>query len=397
MKHSKNSDLIIRAIDVLGGVVTNEQLEAYLSDLIPAEPLMSLRRFNIGKSAAEALKQRYSLDLIAAQRLLLEQLLLVRALPEADSERQQLMPWAARLNLPVSASPEELLHWLLAHPTAPPVFMAQRIQAQLSPPDRRLKSMVSRNLQKLFHHQYILRKRLDSDQPGKDPFLNGLDDKGLEYLTEKLNVSSGAVSRFPRDTRRLMDSYFMQHEQLVGDFLVVIHRLANQGKLEIVSAVPGVLLQRWEKLEKNRDKQLVPYVVRQDGKKWRKRPDLAVIVRLPDKQKPLVIFHETENRGATRRFREKVVAYYNYLRRGEFKNNWSYDDFVVLTSCRSSQRLKNCLTVTENALKKSCEITDTDHHFWFCLQPEVDIWQPEKLLGPVWTIATQQTVEASLV
>jgi hypothetical protein len=371
MKHSKNSDLIIRTIDVLGGVVTNEQLEAYLLDLIPAEPLMSLRRFKISKAAAEALKQRYSVDLITAQRHLLEQLLLLRALPEADCERQQLMAWATRVNLPVSASPEELLYWLLAHPTAPPEFMAQRIQAQLRQPDRRLKSMVSRNLQKLFHHQYILRKPLYTDQPGKDPFLNGLDDKGLEYLTTRLNVSLEAVSRFPRDTRRLMDSYFMQHEQLVGDFLVVIHRLVNQGKLELVSAVPGVLLQRWEKLEKNKDKQWVPYVIRKKDEKeekWRKRPDLAVIVRLPDRQKPLVIFHETEHRGATRRFREKVVAYYNYLRSGEFKNNWNYDDFVVLTTCRSPQRLKNCLKVTENALKKGCKITDTDHHFWFCLQ-----------------------------
>ena len=81
------------------------------------------------------------------------------------------------------------------------------------------------------------------------------------------------------------------------------------------------------------------------------------------------------------RWQDKVKAYTEYRSRGLSERHFGTRNFRLLAVTTSTRRMKN--------LKRATEKIGGDHHFWFTTKDKVDIWQPEKLLAPVWYAATK--------
>jgi len=81
------------------------------------------------------------------------------------------------------------------------------------------------------------------------------------------------------------------------------------------------------------------------------------------------------------RWQEKIRAYREFRQSGRSKKYYGTHRFRVLTVTTSEKRLLN--------LKRATEKVKGDDHFWFAAQEALNIWRPEVLLNPVWSVASK--------
>ena len=75
----------------------------------------------------------------------------------------------------------------------------------------------------------------------------------------------------------------------------------------------------------------------------------------------------------------------NFHNSGLAKQHYNSENFWVLTIANSARRLEQLLAATE-------EVAEGDNdaqYFWFTVEDHVDIWHPERLLGPIWWVAAE--------
>jgi hypothetical protein len=103
---------------------------------------------------------------------------------------------------------------------------------------------------------------------------------------------------------------------------------------------------------------------------------------VPGIEKPAHFFLEVDQGTmSTKRWQEKVRAYIEYRTRGLSKEHYGTRNFRMLTVTTTDRRLRS--------LKRATEKAEGDYHFWFATQDHIDIWQPQRLLTPVWFVATK--------
>jgi hypothetical protein len=84
---------------------------------------------------------------------------------------------------------------------------------------------------------------------------------------------------------------------------------------------------------------------------------------------------------SNQRWQEKIKAYIEFRDRGLSERHFGTRNFRLLTVTTTERRLKN--------LKRATEKAGGDHRFWFAVHESIDIWQPRRLLMPVWLVATK--------
>jgi hypothetical protein len=128
-------------------------------------------------------------------------------------------------------------------------------------------------------------------------------------------------------------------------------------------------------------KDRVPF--RQRGARvTRNYPDGYFAVSVPGVQQAAHFFLEID-RGtmSNQRWQEKIKAYIEFRDRGLSERHFGTRNFRLLTVTTTERRLKN--------LKRATEKAGGDHRFWFAVHESIDIWQPRRLLMPVWLVATK--------
>jgi len=237
------------------------------------------------------------------------------------------------------------------------------------------RSACQRRLQLLYHHSFLDRL----PQPiilgaGRLPFVYALDEAGANFVTSHLGVDRAQVGWKPKHNQ--LGTQFQDHSLAVNDVRVVVQLLVNQGRVELVQWLDELTLKSAVMNEK------VPYLVH-GARIERKYADGYFILQLPQTEQQAHFFLEVD-RGtmSNSRWQDKVKAYQEFRQSRQSKRHYGTNNFRVLAVTTSDQRLKN--------LKRATERAGGDHFFWFITQQEVDIWQPEMFLEPVWRIATKE-------
>ena len=97
----------------------------------------------------------------------------------------------------------------------------------------------------------------------------------------------------------------------------------------------------------------------------------------------LTFFLEADQGTMTNsRWSRKIKAYVQFRSSGLAQKHYGTKNFRLLTITTSQRRLHN--------LKQTSEGAGGNHYFWFTTKDQVDIWEPEKLLGKVWEVATRK-------
>jgi hypothetical protein len=193
------------------------------------------------------------------------------------------------------------------------------------------------------------------------------------------------MRRKPR--RNQLGPLFLDHTLAVISFAVVFDQLADSEHFEELIWADEFSLKAAQ--YKRPSEHLVPYWMEGD-RRVRSYPDAYFAFQFSGADEPASAFLEVD-RGtvSTKRWRNRIKAYLNFRESGLAKQHYNSQNFRVLTVTTSPQRLKHLVAATE----KAAEGDDYAHHFWFTVEEHVDIWQPEKLLGPIWRAAAKPQEE----
>ena len=126
----------------------------------------------------------------------------------------------------------------------------------------------------------------------------------------------------------------------------------------------------------------VPFRMR-GARKVRIYPDGYFAIQFGSDGPPAHFFLEVDMATMTNsKWQGKVKAYIQFRATGLSQKYYGTKNFRVLTVTTSQQRLEN--------LKRATEEVGGSLHFWFTVREHVDIWQPERFLDPVWSVAGQE-------
>jgi hypothetical protein len=168
----------------------------------------------------------------------------------------------------------------------------------------------------------------------------------------------------------------------VNDFRVAMNLLADANHFEITQWI-GEAEFRLAKL-----RQRVPFRMR-GARIIRNYPDGYFTLTLPGEEREAHFFLETDQGTMSNAsWQEKVQAYKEFRLRGLSETHFGTHNFRVLTPTTGERRLQN--------LKRTTERAGGDHFFWFTCQDRIDIWQPSRILEPIWEVATRHEEHALL-
>ena len=237
---------------------------------------------------------------------------------------------------------------------------------------RSLKSACQRRLQKLYHHGYLNR----IIQPlilgeGREAFAYVLDARGANELANHLGEDRAEIGWTPKQSR--FGPLFLEHLLAVNDVRVVVELLVKR--------------QSWNSVEWRDEQALrvepylsgLPYQIRRDRRTYI-IPDGYFQVR-PGEEGPAAHFFLEVDQGtmSNRRWADKIAAYRQFRDSGHSKQYFGTSNFRVLALASTGRRLGNLLKVTEEVDKRG--------YYWFAEQAEVNVWQPQRWLDPIWRVA----------
>lgn len=237
---------------------------------------------------------------------------------------------------------------------------------------RSRKQACQRRLQLLYHHGFLDRLPMPVVLgQGRSPYVYALDEVGANLVATQLGIDRPMVAWKPADNQ--VKPLFLDHTIAVNNVRVVVHSLIRDHAYELVKWVEEARL----KSAGMRDK--VPYRVR-GTRRTRIYPDGYFAIRLPSAKQPAHFFLEADQGTMTNsRWQEKIQAYLHFRRSGLSHQHFNTRNFRLLTVTTSERRLAN--------LKQASEAVGADRYFWFTSQDQVDIWNPSRLLEPVWQVA----------
>ena len=239
---------------------------------------------------------------------------------------------------------------------------------------RGCKTSCQRRLQLLYHYGFLDRVALPTViGAGRFPHVYAVDDVGADLVASVSGYDRADLGWKPASN--VLGPQFVSHTLAVNDFRVALTRLATTSRFG---------LQEWIGESQFRSatmKDRVPFRLR-GARVTRNYPDGYFASIAPGAERAAHFFLEVD-RGtmSNRRWQEKVKAYIEFRSRGLSRKHFSTGNFRLLTVTTTARRLENLKNATERA--------GGDHYFWFTTRDNVDFWQPQKLLGPVWSVATK--------
>jgi hypothetical protein len=238
-----------------------------------------------------------------------------------------------------------------------------------------------RRLQLLFHHGFLDRIALPIVLgEGRAPFVYALDELGATLVAAQLGVDRAELDWRPK--HNLVGHQFVTHTLAVNDFRIAVSLLAEAGHFAVVEWI-GEAEFRTVKL-----RQRVPFRMR-GARIIRNYPDGYFRLRLPRSERDAHFFLETDQGTMSNaNWQEKVQAYKEFRMRGLSETHFGTQNFRVLAPTTGERRMQN--------LKRTTERAGGDHFFWFTCQDRIDVWNPERLLEPIWEVATQNGEHALL-
>ncbi len=236
------------------------------------------------------------------------------------------------------------------------------------------RTVCQRRLQLLYHHCYLERIQVPVILgEGRKPSVYALAKRGADLIASEGGQDRGDVGWKPN---------YKQYGQSFIDHSLAVNNL--QVGIELLCAHSDLTLKGWVSEADFRTaifKDRVPYRMR-GARTIRIFPDGYFSILVPSTNKPLHFFIEVDQGTMTNsRWQEKMLAYNQFRTSGLSQKYYQARNFRVLSIISSQARLNN--------LKKASEKVGADHHFWFTSQENIDIWQPQKLLAPIWDVATK--------
>jgi hypothetical protein len=236
------------------------------------------------------------------------------------------------------------------------------------------KTSCQRRLQLLYHHGFLDRIQLPIVLgEGRHPYVYALDEVGVDLVASVTELDRAEIGWKPANN--ILGPQFVTHALAINDLRVVVTCLTRG---------PRFSLKGWIDEGQFRSaamKQRVPFRLR-GARVVRNYPDGYFALGVAQASKPAHFFLEVDQGTMTNtRWRDKVKAYVEFRNRGLSRQHFSTRKFRLLAVTTSSRRLRN--------LKRATELAGGDHYFWFTTQENVDIWNPEQLLEPVWSVATK--------
>lgn len=237
------------------------------------------------------------------------------------------------------------------------------------------RSACQRRLQLLFHHAYLDRLLLPLIMgEGRSPFVYALGEAGVNFVAAESGINRSQVGWKPKANH--LGAMFLDHTLAINDFRIVVNLLAQNGVWKVNKWSDESIFRTTE------DKDQVPFQIKR-GQAVRAYPDGYFALEFPNTIHQPHFFLEVD-RGtmSNTRWQDKIKAYTQFRASGRSQKYYGTQNFRVLTVTTSWRRLDNLRAATEEV--------GGSPHFWFTTQAHIDIWHPEKLLEPVWAIATQQ-------
>lgn len=238
-----------------------------------------------------------------------------------------------------------------------------------------------RRLQLLYHHQFLDRLALPVVLgEGRAPYVYALDERGADVVASVLGFDRADVLWRPRHNQ--ISHQFVNHTLAVNDFRVATTLLADAGNFTMTQWI-GEAEFRLATM-----RQHVPFRMR-GAQIIRNYPDGYFTLSFPGKEREAHFFLETDQGTMSNaKWQDKVQAYREFRLRGLSETYFRTRNFRVLAPTTSERRMQN--------LKRTTERAGGDHFFWFTCQELVDIWQPSRILEPIWEVATRHEKHALL-
>ena len=242
-----------------------------------------------------------------------------------------------------------------------------------SPRPRGCRTSCQRRLQLLFHHAYLERHF----QPiimgeGKAPIVYSLAKKGADLLASHTGRDRASLNWRPKKLSHGYDS--LSHRLKINDFRIATILICNS---------PDLKLQTWLDEGSFRTPALEDKVPMRNhgGRPVRNFPDGYFALEVGPEDRKAHFFLEVDmGTMSHKRWQDKIRTYVAFRDRGLARKHYGSRNFRLLVVTTSQQRLKGLVQSTEKA--------GGDRYFWFTTLDQIDIWQPERLLQPIWTVTT---------
>jgi hypothetical protein len=240
---------------------------------------------------------------------------------------------------------------------------------------------VQKRLRRLYDHNLIDRLPMPLiPGQGRSPTVYALGERGADLVASALGIDRDALTWKPSHNQ--VGSLFLDHTLAVVSCRVVIDLLAASGNFEVVDWIDEFNLKAEQ--YKRPSEHLVPYWMEGD-RQVRSYPDGYFALQWASANEPSSFFLEVD-RGtiSKKRWKNRIKAYLNF--RDLAERHYNSQNFRVLTVTTIPSRADHLLAATDEAV----EADDFMKHFWFSIQDQIDIWWPEKLLQPVWSVVGRE-------
>jgi hypothetical protein len=230
-------------------------------------------------------------------------------------------------------------------------------------------------LQRLFHHGFL--KRLPITLilgEGRPPFRYVLDKKGADLVARLKEVDRGNLEwKSNQDPKGIS---FIEHSLEINNVRLIVHRLMELGQWEVVDWVNDYEFKSKEYKDK------VPY--RTFGSRVERiLPDSFFRLDLPGQEQDAFFFLEVDRgKMPNSDWAKKIKSYTQYRSAGAAYRHYGTHNFRVLTIVSTKDRMRNLMKTTERV--------GGDHYFWFASQEDIDIWRPNCLLEPIWSVVGRE-------
>jgi len=253
------------------------------------------------------------------------------------------------------------------------VMAADQIEALLFPSStsRGKRSICQRRLQLLFHHGFLNRivPPLVLGE-GRKPYVYAVDENGADIIANIQGIDRGDLAWRPKQNE--LGGRFLNH---------LLHIALVRIIFEILSEKRKLVLHRWlgeHELNKEPFNQMVPYIL-QGRKKIRIFPDGYFLMSPMTKPKNGHCFLEIDmGTESNKQWAHKIKAYDHYRESGESVTHFHTTKFRVLVVTTTEKRLRNLIKATRGA--------SGSNRFWFTTFEHFDLWQPYKVLEPIWNL-----------
>ena len=263
------------------------------------------------------------------------------------------------------------------------ILSAPQIEALFFPSSmpRGCRTSCQKRLQLLFHHGFLSRIEMPIKLgDGRKPFNYALNERGADLVATKQDVDRANVAW--NSKHNLLGHQFVEHTLAVNDFRIAIRLLSESDDFNVKSWIGE------SEFRTKTMKAKVPYRMR-GARVVRNYPDGYFQLSLEEAKHDAHFFLEIDQGTMSNaKWREKVQGYHEFRLRGLSQTHFGTRNFRVLSIVAGKRRLQN--------LKRTTETAGGDHHFWFTCQDHVDIWQPSRLLEPIWEISTKSGKHALL-